>query len=223
MNEELKYSCQINADKFIATENEYYETIKKIADFKKIKSDENSLFNLFRPALIWAGKSLCLLGIMLAILVLLPFGICSTNYFMTVSLLIFFIVTFLLFKNERKISVMMWEKINKLVSESRTEHTFKIARRLVPFTANYHLIGNTITYSRTKEGNEAINWSKTIENEFYTGRNFVITYKKRSLFPHLFIFADSTGEIISYLNNLGMTQISYPDTTEIARYKKEGN
>lgn len=49
MNEELKYSCQINADKFNATENEYYGAIKKLRILKKSKVMKILYLTYFAP------------------------------------------------------------------------------------------------------------------------------------------------------------------------------
>lgn len=207
MKKEFNYLCKVDAEHFIAAENEYHTTIRDIADLKRNQHEIESKFRKFRPLLIWGGKILSLLGIALGILMLLPFGVCKTDYFTSILLLIFFILGFLFFKDEKKISNTLWSKTNKLVSDIRAEHTFKIARRLVPFEANYRFEENILTYSRIKDGNELINWSKTIEGQYYIGKKFIITYKNKSLFPHLFLFIRSSDEISSYFTDIGMKQI----------------
>lgn len=207
MKKEFNYLCKVDAEHFIAAENEYHTTISDIADLKRNQNETESKFRKIRPLLISGGKILSLLGIALGILMLLPLGVCKTDYFLSTFLLITFIIGFLFFKNENKISNALWNKTNKLASESRAEHTFKIARKLVPFEANYRFEGNILTYSRIKGENELINWSKTVEGQYYIGKTFIITYKNKSLYPHLFLFIRSSDEMSSYFTELGMTQI----------------
>jgi hypothetical protein len=207
MTELIKISCHVSAEKILRAEADYHDAIKRIASLKRNELNEKSLLKKYRVFLIWCLYITCVIGIALTILILLPMGTCKADYLFTIAMLVFFVAIILIFKNEQKISNAIWGKINNFISESRTEHMFKIARRLVPFEANYYFSGKMLTYVRQKDGNETTNWSKPISGQYYAGKDFIVTYKKKALYPDLFMFIDTPDSTVEHLNQMGLFAI----------------
>ncbi len=207
MLNKLEFSVTITADKILRAESNYYETIMHIASVKRDHLRSNSFIEKHKGVLKKLIFGLCVAGVVLIVIDLLPYGYCQPNYLQDFILLLFFILIFVGLKKEDALATMFWAKCNRYIADIKTEATFKLARRLIPFEACYTLDGKNISYARIKGGEHNKNWSREISGEYLVCDDYVITYKPKQLYPDLFILIGSSAELAGYLDGLGLKRI----------------
>lgn len=198
---------EITAEKILRAESDYYETIMKIASVRRDALLNGSFIEKHKGFLNMSIFWLCVFGIVLILIDLLPFGYCKPDYLQDVILLIFFSFFLVFIKKRDSLSIKLWAKLNPYISDLKTDVTFRLARRLVPFEARYTFQGNSISYSRVKAGVSSINWSREVMGEYYLCNDYLITYKNNKLYPDLFILVEDSRELVRYFERLGIKRI----------------
>ena len=207
MQNKLEISVEITAEKILRAESSYYETIMNIASAKREVLRNDSFIEKNKKSIKSFVFWLCVAGIALIVLDFIPYGYCKPKYLLDASLFIFFTLVIVFLKKEDALHKSFWAKFNPYISDIKAEATFRLARRLVPFEARYTLQGNSISYARVKGGVSNPNWSREISGEYYICGDYVITYKNKQLYPHLFIFVGSSNELATYFEVLGIKKI----------------
>ncbi len=107
-------------------------------------------------------------------------------------------------------------KSNKLLDPSyrwsartRAASMLRMAKKTLPFKAEYELRDDAITYYRGGSTNKKPAWTRTLKHYYLSGQRATLLYKKEtSLYPYILIMHESPLELAQYLDALGVAAIS---------------
>ncbi|MGZ3241395.1 MAG: glutaredoxin family protein [Burkholderiaceae bacterium] len=129
--------------------------------------------------------------------------------------ILFFTLILVLAWNPKSLAQRRFPQYWSWLAKRRTRGMLKRATRLAPYISDYEFRGDLATCYRTKDDKSTCAWMRRMSGCRIDSRGFTLLYKKeKSLHPYAIILHDSSMELESYLEGLGIKAIEYPAASD---------
>jgi hypothetical protein len=160
------------------------------------------------PFLFGLVRVLSVIGLALSLWLLFTGGCRYRGIRLEFIFIPLFMATLALFWNTKK-------RIEKLLAPHtpywsglatrRTRAMLRVARKTVPFTAEYDLRGEQVVYYRVTGDTANFVWTRQLKGFRVCGNGFVVLFRKeRSLYPYAILLHDAAAELEPYLDRIGV-------------------
>ncbi len=198
MTNKFSISTPIDNDFLELVENE----CEKIIWQQRIKYNKRWLemffFKKTRSILRLTGLVVSILGAALCVFYLFYAGVCQRSYYIGLALLFFILVGILFYYLPTFDAKLKTRHINsgKKNSKKVAARMVKAAKKLTPFTAEYEIRGDWITYYRQKDDDWQLVWSRRLKGYVFTGEHATLFFRKPTSIMPTVLLMHNHNEIV---------------------------